>query len=915
MPALTERDGELALLGERIDRLARDRRGGAVLVTGPPGVGKTALLEAAADRAALAGVDVAGVAGREIEQTLALGVVERLIGPVVDARGAVAGGPTLAALADQGHDDHVRAASAISRLLEGLVAERPLVACVDDLQWADDESVEVLCWLLEEWAGEVPVLFVLGLRDGDATAPVAERIGAAGADRLRPLPLSATGVGILLAGHGAAVDERTVRELRARTNGVPFFVVELARHLGGAGQADGIPATVQEAIGRRLAALDGDALATIRMLAVLDVAEPAVVAEAMARPLPTVEAAGQRLRDHGLLDDSGAFEHPLVREAIHAGIPPSTRTVLHGRAARALLARGDRRGAAVHALASAPTGDAAIVAALRAEAAVARRDGSAEHAIRLLRRAIEEPPGHEALAELFEELADLLIGLGHFDEAVAAARRLRGLDGDGRGTHAFRAELLEARALTASGRAALALPRLRRLLGDRQRSWAPEERLEAEALLTTAAAVTLPGFGGWTPAEITPYEEAFAVAPMLAWSTLGMRARYEYLVHGDRATVVDLSRRGLVPPADAAMSPIVTVHMSLGATGLVACGLPHEALALLSPQLDRTRATCSRLAVALLLVGQATARFAVGDLRRCEEEVTEFRQLPGAPQWDTMMLPLLCQCLREQGRYDEAEAAVTAVLDDSDPQHRARARHAHGQLLLARGADHEALQTFDGIRADEQRDPALAVPHRTWRGGAALALLRLGRVDEARALAEEHLEHAAWWDAAPLIGEAHRVMGEVAGDPAIVERALPTLEQHGIHLELAHCLFAAGRLHRRAGRRSVAADRIDEALRIARRCGAHALVDAASSELAVLRSRPQPLAFSGLDALTAAERRVARLAVEGLSSERIAGTLFVSRRTVENHLGRAYRKLDVAGREELRARLAEGAFVDAGGRS
>ncbi|WP_320672099.1 AAA family ATPase [Patulibacter defluvii] len=904
MAGLTERERELAMLTGRVERLTAARRGGAVVVAGPPGVGKTTLLDATAAAAEAAGAAVVRVVGREIESPLALGLVERLVDALPDAVGGVPAGPAAAAAPlDEGELDPGRIAPRISELLEGAVAERPLLACVDDLQWADRASLDVLGWLLEEWAEELPLLFVAGLRDADGGGPLAERLAALGATVVRPRPLTVAGVGALLADHGLRPTAAELDGFVARSGGIPFLVVALARQRLEGADADDVPLSVQEAVGRRLAALDRDALRTARALAVLDGAPPAVAAAVLDRPPEAVAAATERLRGRGLLGDDGGFEHPLVREAVLAAIPASARSLLHGRAAQALLAAGDRRAAAVHALAAAPTGSEPLVRALGDEAAVARREGDPEHAVRLLRRAIEEPAPRDRLGDLLRELAELLIELGRFDDAIATARRLHGLDRGGDGPESLAAELLEARALTVSGRSRQAMDRLRAVLrGPAARD--PHRRLEAEVLLTTAAAVTFPAFGGWTPDEITAYDEAYAIEPLLAWSTLSMRARYEYLARGDREAILELSRQGATPPPDVPLTPIVTVQLSVAATGMVACGAAREALSLLEPLLTRARASSSRMAVALLLVGHATACLALGDLRRCEEEVTEFRGLPGAPRWDAIMLPLLSQCLREQGRFEEAAAAVVPVLDASDPQHRLRALHADAELRLARGDDAAALAGFLALGEEERRDPALAVPIRTWRGGAAVALLRLGRTGEARRLAQEHLEHAQRWGGGALLGEAHRVLGEVTGDAALVERGLPALRDAELRLEHAHGLLVAGRLHRRAGRRGVAADRFEHVLRAARWCGAHALAEQAAAELAVLRSRPRALAFSGLDALTAAERRVARLAADGLRSEEIARQLYVSRRTVENHLGRTYQKLGVRGREELRSRMA-----------
>jgi DNA-binding CsgD family transcriptional regulator len=111
---------------------------------------------------------------------------------------------------------------------------------------------------------------------------------------------------------------------------------------------------------------------------------------------------------------------------------------------------------------------------------------------------------------------------------------------------------------------------------------------------------------------------------------------------------------------------------------------------------------------------------------------------------------------------------------------------------------------------------------------------------------------------------------------------------------------------RRAGHRTQAREPLREGLEMARRCGATVLVERAHEELVTAGARPRRLMFSGLESLTAAERRVARRAADGRANREIAQELFVTTKTVENHLSRVYSKLDISGRDELTPAL-EGA--------
>jgi DNA-binding CsgD family transcriptional regulator len=110
---------------------------------------------------------------------------------------------------------------------------------------------------------------------------------------------------------------------------------------------------------------------------------------------------------------------------------------------------------------------------------------------------------------------------------------------------------------------------------------------------------------------------------------------------------------------------------------------------------------------------------------------------------------------------------------------------------------------------------------------------------------------------------------------------------------------------RRDGRRREAQRRLSEAIALARRCGATVLATKANDELGVLKSRPRRLQFSGVESLTASERRIALMAADGLTNPQIAQALFVTAKTVENHLGRIYIKLAINSRNQLPAALSE----------
>ena len=122
-------------------------------------------------------------------------------------------------------------------------------------------------------------------------------------------------------------------------------------------------------------------------------------------------------------------------------------------------------------------------------------------------------------------------------------------------------------------------------------------------------------------------------------------------------------------------------------------------------------------------------------------------------------------------------------------------------------------------------------------------------------------------------------------------------------LEHARALVDLGAALRRDNSRSQARQVLREGIEHAHRCGATALIQRANDELAATGARPRTMLLTGADALTASERRVAHMAARDLSNKEIAQALFVTVKTVEQHLGRVYRKLDVPSRRQLGAAL------------
>ena len=194
-----------------------------------------------------------------------------------------------------------------------------------------------------------------------------------------------------------------------------------------------------------------------------------------------------------------------------------------------------------------------------------------------------------------------------------------------------------------------------------------------------------------------------------------------------------------------------------------------------------------------------------------------------------------------------------------------------------------------------------------WRSLKAQALDRLGRQDEAGALAAEELEIARGWGSPGTVGRSLRVLGTILRSDGIeqLEEACVLLEQAPARLEQAKALAALGAALRRARKPTEAREPLRQALELADICGAQPLVDAVRAEIYATGARPRTTALQGVLALTASERRVADLAADGQTNRDIAQTLYVTPKTVEVHLSHAYRKLGIGSRRELAGALTE----------
>ncbi|MBV8952928.1 MAG: hypothetical protein JO179_02250 [Solirubrobacterales bacterium] len=194
------------------------------------------------------------------------------------------------------------------------------------------------------------------------------------------------------------------------------------------------------------------------------------------------------------------------------------------------------------------------------------------------------------------------------------------------------------------------------------------------------------------------------------------------------------------------------------------------------------------------------------------------------------------------------------------------------------------------------------------RSGAALALLRLGDRESAVETARVELAQVRVFGAPRALGVASRVAGLAEGREQgreLLQESVASLRDSQARLELAHSLTELGAALRRAGERKAAREPLGEGLELAVRCGARRLAARAREEFRATGARPRRAWRTGVEALTPSELRIVRLAADGATNREIAHQLYVTLKTVEGHLSRAYTKLAVKSREELPGVLEE----------
>jgi DNA-binding CsgD family transcriptional regulator len=929
---LLEREAELAALHAVVDAAATGA-GRVVAIEGRAGMGKTRLVAEARALAAQSGFEVLVARSADLEQEFAYGVVRQLFEPYLASLSQEERDETLsgtAALSERIFGDEELTGDALGdvsfAVLHGLywlaaniAALRPAAIVVDDLHWSDAPTLRWLSFLGRRLEG-LPLLVVLGLRPPEQSVEkelLTELVSDPTALVIRPTALSEPGVAALVAEHfNTEPDPAFAAACHAATGGNPLFVRALVDALHGQGvlpRAENAarvheigPEPVTRAVALRLSRLPEEARRFATAAAVLgDGAEQrdvAALAELDDRHLSTLAATSLARAD--LLRVSTPtveFVHPVVRSAVYGSIETAHRLLSHRRAAELLAgAQAEPERVAAHLDLVPPAGDSFVVETLRVAADRALVRGAPEVAVRYLRRALAEPPSEETRVDTLRELGlaeqrvDVAAAAQHLREALAATDE----------------PLRHARLALELGRSLFRLnrgPEAARVFKqaiERLGGGEPElcELLEAELINSS-------GFDS-DVIEISK-ERIAAVDESMLVGDVGRAVMVATLRYFDARRGVN--RDGVAEVAEPKMVAALVESMPSVA---ISCAVTALMFAEFNDELDhffdvvmeasRKRGELVTLSNLLCFRGLSLAQRgdlegAIQDLRESDDLVSYLPSQQGAIYYRSY----LADVLTNRGEVDEADESLAQL---GLPQEVAQSGHMIF-FLGARGWVRYARRDFAGAAADWERlgtcmeafeiyNPAVVA----WRSHLALALLGLERRDEALELVRKEVEVARAWGAPRPIGVALRVRGMAEGGKegiATLRESLAVLRGSAAQLEQARTLVELGAALRRSNSRAEARELLKKGLDFAVRCGSQPLVEQAEAELAATGARPRRLLLSGVESLTASEKRVANFAAEGLSNKDIAQALFVTTKTVEVHLSNVYRKLGIGSRTEL----------------
>jgi DNA-binding CsgD family transcriptional regulator len=908
---LRGRRRECDVLDQLLDAV-RGGEGRSLAVRGDPGVGKTALLEYLAEHAS--GCRVMRVAGVQSEIQLAFAGLHQLCAPMLDRlqrlpapqRAALR---TAFGLGPGSAPDRFLVGLATLGLLAEVAEEHPLLCLVDDAQWLDQASAQVLGFVARRLAAEsVGLVFAVRVA-GDELAGLPELVveGLQEADARALLEAVLTG----------PLDAQVADRMLAEARGNPLALLELPRGLppaelaGGFALPDVMPLSgrIEASFRRRLELLPADTRLLVQLAAADPVGDPVLLWRAAER-LGIATQAATPAAEAGLLEVGTRvlFRHPLVRSAAYRSASTEQRRAVHGALAEVTDAQLDPDRRAWHLAQAAPGPDEKVAEELERSADRAQVRGGVAAAAAFLERAALLTPEHGRRARRLLAAARAKRAAGALDAALellvaveasapdplrtAEVEHLRGLI-----TFVQRGASDGARQLLSAARRLeplhASLPREMYLEALGAAIWADD--LDSPGVLRAAA------------------EAARAVPPA-----------------PDPPRAVDLLLDGFalrLTEGHAVAAPTLTRALELGlaldvaddevdrwrwlatgrASAIAALELwdAESSHTLAARQVRFARDTGAPVYLQYALNALATTHLLAGELgtaARLLEEDRLIAEVTGNPpaRYAAMMLKAW------RGREPAASELIEVT---------SREATALGMGRLVNAASYASSVLDNGLgRHDAARDAAWRAFERDELGVGPLIVPELA--EAAARTGDQALVGAAlqWLSertrAAPTewaLGIEARVRALLSeGDAAekLYRESIDRLGRTRVRVQLARAHLLFGEWLRRQRRRLDARAQLRIAHGLLEAMGIEAFAERASRELQATGETAHKRTVAARDALTAQEAVIARLACAGLSNPEIGARLSISARTVQYHLGKVFAKLAISSRGQLGQVLA-----------
>ena len=905
------------LLGRRtecatIDRLltqvleGRSREGSVLVVRGEAGIGKTALMSYCADRARACGV--VRITGVESELAMPFGALHQLCKPMLGDLEVLPSPQQRAlqvtfGLAAGSAPDPFVVGLAVLGLLAEAGAKRPLVWLVDDAQWLDEPSRQVLGFVGRRLLAET-VLLLLAVRE-------------TGDEQLFPALPSLTLDGLaqddaralLVATVSGQLDDRVRDRIAAETRGNPLRILELAREMnpGELAGGFGVPYAgvssrpMEEQYARRIRALP-EPTQRLLLLASADPTGDATLLWRAARTLGISRDAAGVAESHNLLEIGSdvRFRHSLIRSAVYTAATAEDRRAAHSVLAEATDARVDPERRLWHRAAAAAGPDEGVASELEVTASAVQARAGMAAAAAFLRRSVELTADPARLTERALAAAQAHVHAGTFDTALGLLAEARAAAIDD--VQRSRVERLSGQAQYAAnpGPGTLVLVKAARTLEPLDVQLARETYLEA--YIASFAAQTRAQPGGLLP-EVSRAALSAPPAPDGAPACDRFLDGVATVVTQGRAAAASSLRAAV----DAFLSDSVSDaeflqwgHLASHAASLLWDCRSWDLVSAKHVELARGSGALATLSIALNERGMFAAW--CGDFDETTALVTEYDAVSDATGTGWSCAGGLLQAAY-RGRPEASSLMEASAADSFERGVGMGVQYARWtRAIFCNGLGRYA----DALAAAKLAAYEMEVPNGTgWALPEVIeSAVRSGQPGVAREAMEHLSKHTidgADW-AVGIEARCRALVTEGAAAERWYAEAVRRLAATPFRTELARSRLLFGEWLRRQGRRVDAREQLSPAYDMFSAIGAEGFAERARRELVATGEKVRKRNFDAAsrDELTAQEAHVARLARDGRANAEIGAELFISVRTVEWHLHKVFMKLGVSSRKDLK---------------